>query len=192
MSQTAADVGIAALASVDLHRMRGGFEEHASTGLRAPANANLTMAPSGRLRFELVFAQGENLELELRGSGAEPATLWRPFFATIQTLARLSPDWDSYGAKPLSQITVQRVLTKLLPILLHDGVPEAAIVPTRDGGLQFEWHRRGIDVEIRVPPEGPIEFLVSDPDAGVDEEQTGPMDEGVILAALQRMSPATN
>jgi hypothetical protein len=109
--------------------------------------------------------------------------------ATIRRLAQLRPDWDSYGAKPLSQIAVHRVLTKLLPILLRDDIPEVAIVPTRDGGLQFEWHRLGIDVEIRVPPEGPIEYLVVDPEAGIDEEIEGSVDNGLILSALQRMSP---
>lgn len=67
--------------------------------------------------------------------------------ATLDRLAKLLPDWDSYGAKapdPTS-IATARKLVRLL-------AGEWAIVPTSDGGVQLERHAEGFEAEITIPP----------------------------------------
>jgi hypothetical protein len=103
-------------------------------------------------------------------------------------LAGLRAGWDSYGAAALSPIAVQRVVNSFIEILVRDDVPIAAVVPTRVGGIQLEWHRRGMDVEIAVPPTGEIEYLVVDPGAGIDIESPTPVAEDVILSVLGRIA----
>ena len=187
MNRLTGEYGIAALAAADLQHLRGGFRDEEAEPVMK--DENLAMSAPKALTFEVDFARGRSLELELRGSGKEPSRLWS-IMSTIQRLARLRPGWDSYGANPVSRIAVSRVVTKLLPIILREDIPEVTIVPMRDGGLQFEWHRLGIDVEISVPPVGPVEYLVADPALGIDEEARGPIDDALIVPALRRMSQA--
>jgi hypothetical protein len=63
----------------------------------------------------------------------------------IAHLAALTDDWDTYGGKPptTEALTAARFL---------------CTVPTPAGGLQFEWHANGWDVEIEVSPDGTPEF----------------------------------
>jgi hypothetical protein len=112
------------------------------------------------LPFAITFRNGERVEVTLMANGEEPSSHWRIFDA-LQTLAGLDSNWDSYGASPLSPRAVRRSVG-LLAVIVPGSAPEPTVVPTRDGGVQFEWHRRGIDVEVTVPPIGDISFLIGD------------------------------
>jgi len=124
----------------------------------------------------------------LTGSGSEPTALWH-VLGTLRRLAALPRGWDSYGAKPLTPTALRRMLG-LLPLLLPDDAPEPSVVPTRDGGIQLEWHRRGIDFEVKVPPTGPISYLVADAGTGEEREWEGGLERDTISAAFARMSDA--
>ena len=137
------------------------------------------------LNFELRFSNGERLTVELFGRGHEPTSFWR-VMDDLQRLARLAPSWDSYGASPLSPSSVRRSFS-LLPDLLQDDVPSPAVIPTRDGGLQFEWHRHGVDLEIKVPPAGPIAQFFADANTGEEREWAGPFDRQSMRLAFARM-----
>jgi hypothetical protein len=76
----------------------------------------------------------------------------------LQNLLALSPDWNSYGARTI-QPEVVRTASALLHHLAHDDIPQPAVVPTVRGGVQLEWHTRGIDLEIEI--ESPEQWHVS-------------------------------
>lgn len=156
------------------------------TYVRTPSAVRQTLTAEPLLRFELRFENGELVTAQLNGSGSEPTSLWH-VLASLQRLAALSPGWDSYGAKPLNPSAVRRALN-LLPLLLPEYAPEPSVVPTRDGGVQFEWHRRGIDLEVKVPPTGPISYLVADAERGEEREWEGTLERDTISAAFVRMS----
>ncbi len=61
-----------------------------------------------------------------------------------QRLLELKPDWDSYGAKPISAAAIITLCG-------------FSTVPCSDGGIQLEVHLHGFDVEIRIGPDGRIE-----------------------------------
>lgn len=67
----------------------------------------------------------------------------------LETLSRLGPNWDSYGAPPLRHEAV-RTAFDLLLALSDSSTPVPQIVPTVLGGIQFEWHQGGIDLEVEV------------------------------------------
>lgn len=157
---------------------------HAHTAKPSELRQSLTSEPP--LRFELRFANGEQLTARLSGSGSEPTSLWH-VLDSFQRLAALLPGWDSYGAKPLDPTAVRRTFN-LLPALLLDDSPEPSVVPTRDGGVQLEWHRRGVDLEVKVPPTGPISYLIADAGTGEEREWEGALERDAIHAAFARMS----
>lgn len=140
------------------------------------------------LPFELSFSNGERITLDLVGIGMEPSALWR-VFGSFQQMSALPPGWDSYGAQPLTKTAVLRSVN-LIDILLSETALEPTVVPTRDGGVQFEWHRRGIDLEVKVPPTGPMSFLFVDANTGEEYDGEGDVDRRVVQDALARMAQA--
>lgn len=137
------------------------------------------------LCFDLSFSNGQEMTVTLEGSGYEPPSLWHVMDA-IRRFAALAPSWDSYGARPLNPSAVRRILG-LLPALLSDNAPEPTIIPTREGGLQVEWHRNGIDLEVRVPPSGPIAHFFADAKSGDEHEWEGPLNPQIVSQAFAQM-----
>jgi hypothetical protein len=86
--------------------------------------------------------------LFILGRGKPPQ--WLP--PTAQALGRLldlRPDWDSYGASPIDPDIVVGAVYLLDSIMCRDS-PGPSVVPTNSGGVQIEWHTKGIDLEIEL------------------------------------------
>ena len=82
------------------------------------------------------------------------APLWvRPVAEQFESLLRLPFNWDGYGAESPKLPIVGKVIL-LLGDLLQDSSPPPSVIPTLEGGIQVEWHRRGIDLEIEIQPNG--------------------------------------
>lgn len=76
-----------------------------------------------------------------------------PVLARANELARLAPGWDGLDAPTPtfeSIVELMRILANTLPA--QAAIPH--LVPTVDGGVQAEWHRRGFDLEIEVDAGG--------------------------------------
>jgi hypothetical protein len=63
----------------------------------------------------------------------------------------LRPNWDSYGARTVRPECVARALV-FLSSAMKDTTPPPCVTPCADGGIVLEWHRCGLDVEVRVLP----------------------------------------
>jgi len=83
----------------------------------------------------------------------------------IAALLKMPAGWDSYGAKPIDR---QRAAAALYVVWMSiaAGAPPPAIVPTSDGGIQLEWHRCGVDLEIRAPAGTLLEVSFEDLESG--------------------------
>jgi len=66
--------------------------------------------------------------------------------------------------------------------------PPPIIVPTVRGGIQLEWHTKGIDIEVYVDSRDSVSFFAER--AGKAESQEGPLagHEHELKMWLQRMS----
>ena len=98
----------------------------------------------------------------------EPA--W--FEPVVKSLARLPWDDDNWNddAKPTQPQAAARLLA-LLARILDDGTPPPTLVPTWRGGVQAEWHEKGVYLEIESDPDGALEYYFES-DA---EEYEGPL-----------------
>ena len=65
----------------------------------------------------------------------------------IRALSKLEPNWDSYGSPQIEPMVVERALSFI-------GGVQA--IPTTKGGIQFEWHQYGWDIEIELGPDGKV------------------------------------
>ena len=92
---------------------------------------------------------------------------WVSTLSRITDILALPENWDSYGAaKPDPQLAYHAV--DLLQQIAQPDMPQPSIVPTVQGGVQFEWHTRGIDLEVEIL--SPIEINVYYYDASNDDE----------------------
>ncbi len=126
------------------------------------------------------------MRVTLVGSGNEPSVFWR-IVDRLKELAELRKGWDSYNAEPLNPRAVRRTL-QLLPALSPFDPGDPTVVPTFNGGVQLEWHDKTGDVEISIPPSGPIEYLVSDAQVGNDYEWQGSLDFAMLGVAFDKMN----
>jgi hypothetical protein len=99
---------------------------------------------------------------------SEPPPAWSYDLLTgISKLGELEEGWDSYGARPVDPNCAVAAVG-LVFSLLGPSTPKPYIVPTNRGGLQLEWHRNGIDLEIEI--QSPSRLQVTFQDERTEEE----------------------
>lgn len=93
---------------------------------------------------------------------AHPAAWMTPTVSALGALLKLDAGWDSYGANPIDPNCVKAAL-ELVCTVLRDDSPIPSVVPTSRGAVQFEWHIKGVDLE--------VEFISSTRVHGYFEDQ---------------------
>lgn len=163
-------------------RAQGWFDSGSAT-LAGDAIASLSNATSATL-----FYQGsENVQVEVNQMSLEHLEELRRsawFYPTLDSMLALrhaAGNW-SFATKRTQHTTIGRML-EILSEILNEHTPPPSIVPTWCGGIQAEWHRNGVDLEIEVFPSGEIEYFFKGP----DEEQ-----EGRAWDALGRLNEYTH
>jgi hypothetical protein len=84
---------------------------------------------------------------------------------TLDDIARIPDDWDSYGALRPTAAAVSAAHLLLgalwddLGHLVDDNVVPWAVAPLADGGVQFEWRGPGRAIEVEINPRGTMNFL---------------------------------
>jgi len=74
-------------------------------------------------------------------------TWYEPTLQAAASLMQLPANWDRFGAPRIDPSMVNAVIS-LLTSVMRDDTPAPAVVPTTKGGIQLEWHTRGIDLEV--------------------------------------------
>lgn len=136
------------------------------------------------------MAEADKGRLELAEIPARIGTAGLPsWFGRVakqaRSLLQLPKDWDSYGGKEIDEASVMRGLD-ILAVIVEPGTAEPSVVPAGHGGLQFEWHRSGIDLEIEVLPPDRLSVYCHDHVSG-DEWETDEPNEKLTLT-LRRLS----
>jgi hypothetical protein len=81
---------------------------------------------------------------------AEPERKWE--VEVVQALVRLAnmpAGWDSYNAPPLRRDAGHFAL-EILQSVMRPRTPLPQVVPSAAGGVQLEWHEKGIDLELHI------------------------------------------
>jgi hypothetical protein len=99
-------------------------------------------------RVVLVVSRPQAVTLEIELNGEEPQW-FRSTLENLATLLRLPTNWNSYGAPPIDPDLAIAGL-RLLAATMEDDTPPPVVVPTHRGAIQFEWHMRGLDLEVNV------------------------------------------
>lgn len=142
-------------------------------------------ASAGRRIAEYPLPQG-TLVLTLQG---QPPGWVEPVLRSLVQFLMLPPNWDSYQGHAVHPANVWAAWHLLLAIM-RDDLPPPSLVPTARGGVQIEWHTRGIDLEIEVAD--PARFLVSFEDAQTGEnwEKEIGEDASALAAWVAKLGPS--
>lgn len=135
----------------------------------APRNSEVSIVPiSGQARFfgnalsaVCVVDKGSLLSAPLASTAPALPTMDSPpwFEPTIQ--AMLALPWDNDNWNDDAAATHPGAAATLLTVLvsvLDNATPPPDIVPTWRGGVQAEWHRNGVALEIEADPDGALEY----------------------------------
>ena len=110
---------------------------------------------------------------------------------SVQALCDLPEGWDSYGAQPVATKSIDN-LVHLLWQVVHLDVPTPSIVPTVSGGIQLEWHRQGIDLEIEIPSSGSPVVSYEDLETGHEWEREINLWDNVLPSLLEPLTNRTH
>ena len=113
------------------------------------------------------------------------ATWITPTAAQMCRLGKLQPDWDSYGAAPVSASAVDLMIT-LLAGVMNPNSPAPTLVPSAQGHLQAEWHTKGIDLEVEAVD--PTHIVVDYEGPGGGWSETLSLDLRKLVSAINRLS----
>jgi hypothetical protein len=108
----------------------------------------------------------------------------------ISRLGELKANWDSYGGRPIDPYCAMAAIQFVLSVL-GPSIPTPAIVPLNRGGIQLEWHRRGVDLEVAVLSPVRYRVLFEDEESGEEIEQLIATDFQPLTALLARISHET-
>lgn len=102
-------------------------------------------------------------------------------------LARLEPGWDGPQSEAISDMSLIAAQWFLRASMRDTTVPPN-VVPTRTGGVQFEWHARGLDVEVEISRDAAVNVYIADLDSGTEYEGSGFAGFWQLAGALGRLS----
>jgi hypothetical protein len=132
------------------------------------------------------------IDVEVRNTEMEAARVALPLINTITKLARDTSEAHRDNMKPISPLVfdeavrwAQIVVRAGLAVANQDQISLPAVIRTQAGGIQFEWHRKNLDLEIEVGPNGQGQAYLED--AAVGEPIEADLAEGLgrIQAALE-------
>jgi len=92
----------------------------------------------------------------------------------LNELCKLAKNWDGYNSVPTT-FDVAHFSYSLLEQLYREDTPLPSIVPLANGGLQIEWHKNNLDIEIVVHEPNLTSVWVDDittEEDGVETEMT--------------------
>jgi hypothetical protein len=113
------------------------------------------------------------------------ARWFQPVVQRLVDLTRLPRNWDSYGGVAVMSANATDALWFLARFLESASVPPW-VVPLSDGGVQLEWHRDGVDLEVVFSAEG-NEFALTD--AAHDIAWEGDPETALRQETLQMFRP---
>jgi hypothetical protein len=85
-----------------------------------------------------------------RAFNAPPERKWQiEVQSHLLKYVKMEKGWDSYGAPPVGWDTGMFALS-ILNDVMRTRTPIPQVVPSAAGGVQLEWHQKGIDLELHI------------------------------------------
>ena len=89
-----------------------------------------------------------------------------PILERLTQLAKLEPDWDSYGALPVSPVAFVKACQLLIHVkyslspLVGERILPYDAAPIANGSLQLEWRGSHGNIEVEIKPDMSFSYLL--------------------------------
>jgi hypothetical protein len=103
--------------------------------------------PVQTTRKRKYYSRGQSYIIEWQDFGQPLPGWFDPLVQGFVDLLTLPPNWDSYQAGTIDPKVVHDAMN-FINAALGPTSPAPRVVPLSSGGLQVEWHRNGIDLEV--------------------------------------------
>jgi hypothetical protein len=133
-------------------------------------------------RQRTYYSRGQAYTIIWHDYGQPLPSWFDPLMQGFIDLLTLAPNWNSYGSGQIDPKLVHDAMN-FVASLLGANSPAPRVVPLSSGGLQVEWHRQGIDLEIVFDKDGQPFFYWRNRLNGEESEHTLPR-ESVLLKSL--------
>jgi len=98
----------------------------------------------------------------------------------------LPPNWDSYGGGPVDVEVIHAAMNCMNSVLAPQS-PAPRVVPLSSGGVQLEWHRKGIDLEIVFQRDEQASFYYRNRTTGDEGDYELRSSPEVLISALRAL-----
>jgi hypothetical protein len=98
-------------------------------------------------RTRKYYSRGQTFTIEWQDYGQALPAWFDPLMQGFVDLLTLPPNWDSYAAGPIDQKVVHSAMNVINGLLGPTNLAPR-VVPLSNGGLQLEWRRQGVDLEV--------------------------------------------
>lgn len=126
-----------------------------------------------------------SIPLSVDADGSLPTWL-DPSLRKLEQITRLGPNWDSYGARPVSSESLERALEFMNEFMIDFGSLTPDIAPTVRGGVQFGFRRGDETLEVTLLAD--LGTVYYDDGHGVSWEGGVERERGRLRNILRRMS----
>jgi hypothetical protein len=128
-----------------------------------------------------------------------PATVdLRAAVKRLRRFGDLMPDWDSYGAQPISHRAIDAGISLVVEVqeqlggTLGDAIEPYNIIPVAHGGVGIEWRGAGGELTVEITSDGELGFLLVDSDdAGEHISEADNVSEVEIIRLVSQILTST-
>jgi hypothetical protein len=132
------------------------------------------------------YSRGKTYAIDWQDYG-QPLPVWfDPLMQGFVDLLTLPPNWDSYGAGAVDTMLVHAAIS-FINGFLRPSSPAPRVVPLSSGGLQLEWHRKGVDLEIVFDRGEKPFFYCRDRLSGEESEHALPESSALLRARIENL-----
>jgi hypothetical protein len=137
--------------------------EQASTGRQAPLVSHYARAASDSPRDPSLAGSSPDEPI------SRPAWISKELTDKLRVFLSLRNNWNRDGAPPVSAEAARSTLELALQISAPSGL-SPSIIPTQGGGIQLEWHKGLIDLEVEVAAQGDVGLWYDDEETGTERD----------------------
>jgi hypothetical protein len=137
-------------------------------------------------RTRRYYSRDQAYTIEWQDYG-QPLPAWfDPAMQGFVDLLALPPNWDSYGAGAIDLKVVHDAMN-VINGLLGPTSPAPRVVPLSSGGLQLEWHRQGVDLEVVFDQDEEPFFYYRNRATGDESEHALPENSGLLRSIISNL-----
>jgi hypothetical protein len=132
------------------------------------------------------YSRGQAYTVRWQDYG-QPLPVWfDPLMQGFTDLLTLPPDWNSYGAGAIDRKVIHDALN-FINGMLGPTSPVPRVVPLSSGGLQLEWRKQGVDLEIVFDPGEQFSFYLRNRVNGEESEHALPESADLLRSIIRNL-----